>query len=830
MELTAYRSVIDQLKPLVSDPDFDEMLLNLTRSESKSVRFLIKMELKRLTTPCARVIDLRGRVDGVCRPIEHEGRLHFMDDVARRVFERAVKEYRGRYTMGVYEEVMSTENNYRVMQQRERDDKLRQLQNQETKSAEDEALLLANNQIPQYPGRLIRFGQYVGRSEERMHFSVRISVRRNDGSVVEGVTTNLSVGGLRIRMPIDAQLALGQPVMLRFLGLEQQFAFDGASNGFRYDVVARDKSQSGAVWYRLRKAFESPPFEQFLANFIQGNKRRYKVDLEHVVAAVTSKGYEQYYVPRMNGLSLFVNDNDGQLEPAVALVGEVNCHLIHYWRDEEYRLQLDSLLTPARLAWLRDNPDQAMVLYSFTHASRGRLYFYAAASHEFASDSERRLFTAFGANKSSWRCWQLHLESTSPELASISTLKQGSDDSLKLEQPPIPPRVQPLLQKISHLLLLIDASSPAAQAVWAEQVYDRGELNRLNRFVMPRQHSSKLALEALSFNELRRELRYQYRTQALGIVDGRPFEATTRDISAAGLQLELAQPQPAQLGQVILLDLPQLQGMTTKFKLKNLPYEVVGVNTTDTVYHLKISGLASRHEGYQFLNMLIQHNKAKLPQTAAPRQLAGLAQALRNLVINQRVTAPFFVHKRGARYALDSIASPSDNNPMVELLQRIGEDGQSPNLYPLVKAEALHERLLEPLKKLERSDPPLQFDIYLHLRSDGQRVTQVQCRYTDEFHSENQRRFFIDMALKRGEFYAWRLQLGRAASRPDTEFINDELTYISQYAIHRAKPLEAELWAVVGVGEVMDITAEVLARHQAVLNPEAASNVEPESP
>lgn len=101
-------------------------------------------------------------------------------------------------------------------------------------------------------------------------------------------------------------------------------------------------------------------------------------------------------------------------------------------------------------------------------------------------------------------------------------------------------------------------------------------------------------------------------------------------------------------------------------------------------------------------------------------------------------------------------------------------------------------------------------------------MSQVQCRYTDEFHSDNQRRFFIDMALKRGEFYAW-FAAGRAAWRPDTEFINDELTYISQYAIHRAKPLEAEL-AVVGVGEVMDVTTEVLARHQAVLNPEASGN------
>ena len=39
------------------------------------------------------------------------------------------------------------------------------------------------------------------------------------------------------------------------------------------------------------------------------------------------------------------------------------------------------------------------------------------------------------------------------------------------------------------------------------------------------------------------------------------------------------------------------------------------------------------------------------------------------------------------------------------------------------------------------------------------------------------------------------------------------MSYVSVYAIHKAKVLEEELWSVVGVGDVIDISDEILLRY-----------------
>ena len=46
--------------------------------------------------------------------------------------------------------------------------------------------------------------------------------------------------------------------------------------------------------------------------------------------------------------------------------------------------------------------------------------------------------------------------------------------------------------------------------------------------------------------------------------------------------------------------------------------------------------------------------------------------------------------------------------------------------------------------------------------------------------------------------------------RPDTDYLANELKYVSQYALHKAKDLEEALWSVAGVGDMVDITDETL--------------------
>ena len=95
----------------------------LTLDIPKPKQFLLKMELKRLGQPCNYYIDLRGRVDGEVRPYDHGGKTHYMDDTAVKAFERGIKRY-GRYTLGLYEEVMNTDNNYRVRHKQQTEQRL----------------------------------------------------------------------------------------------------------------------------------------------------------------------------------------------------------------------------------------------------------------------------------------------------------------------------------------------------------------------------------------------------------------------------------------------------------------------------------------------------------------------------------------------------------------------------------------------------------------------------------------------------------------------------------------------------------------------------------
>ena len=78
------------------------------------------MELKRLAAPCSRLIDLRGHVTGECKQFEYDGKIHFLDDVAIKAFNKALARYKS-YTFGVYEAAMSTDNNFRIIYEKGKD-------------------------------------------------------------------------------------------------------------------------------------------------------------------------------------------------------------------------------------------------------------------------------------------------------------------------------------------------------------------------------------------------------------------------------------------------------------------------------------------------------------------------------------------------------------------------------------------------------------------------------------------------------------------------------------------------------------------------------------
>jgi hypothetical protein len=91
-------------------------------------------------------------------------------------------------------------------------------------------------------------------------------------------------------------------------------------------------------------------------------------------------------------------------------------------------------------------------------------------------------------------------------------------------------------------------------------------------------------------------------------------------------------------------------------------------------------------------------------------------------------------------------------------------------------------------------------------------IDAIKPRYAQQFLDHEERKNFIDKALENGQFIAINVFMS-LTGRPDLEMLQSEINYVSVYAIHRAKELEEQLWNIAAMGNLMDITDEVMHRY-----------------
>ena len=304
-DFSKYQKIIDDFSGQVLNSDFEARFNAAGKNIPQTERFLLKMELKRLAVPCTRLIDLRGHVDGECKAFDHEGRTHYLDSVAQKVFANAYADNNG-YTIAVYEATMNTENNFRVIYQKEKS----------KVSAKPQAEVSKVFEKSQYPAKYYRFGPYFNRREERMNFAVTIRVSLEDGSHFECTSSDLSVNGCKLRINGFKAIRVDQEITLRFTGLEDEFQFGGESD-FIYQVknlTRLDNMLLVGLERVIQEKNRPDGFKQFLLGFIQGNKRRYKINLDNTISALEARIFEQYTLPKSNELPVFIEKNNGVIK------------------------------------------------------------------------------------------------------------------------------------------------------------------------------------------------------------------------------------------------------------------------------------------------------------------------------------------------------------------------------------------------------------------------------------------------------------------------------------------------------------------------------------
>ncbi|OUR61569.1 PilZ domain-containing protein [Colwellia sp. 39_35_sub15_T18] len=806
-DFSKHQTLINSFRGQVNKSNFAEKFSANTNKLAKTESFLLKMELKRLATACTRSIDLRGLVDGNCNVYEHQGQNHFLDSVAIKAFEENVELY-GAYTFGVYEAVKNTENNFRVIYQKEQAG---------IKQPAVETIKKAPEKL-QCPAKLYQFADYFDRIEERMNFAINLIITLENNQQIPATSSDLSVNGCKFRVTEQSLLAIGDMISIKFTGLEQEFQF-GSSDVFTFQV--KNSHQDGDTQLLGCQRIDAPEkdaFKRFLHAYIQGNKRRYKVNLDNTIKALQARSYEQYILPKINELPVFVIQESKKLIPRYALTTNNNQAVFQYWQDEAGHSTLHCLLSEERLARLKAQKTQqkSLLVYSFIHQHQGKSFFYSLDEQQLPkNDAFFSAFLTFAANKASFAITELTCLGID-ENSAYAPFTVANTQTIKNQYINLPPsdEVKSCLAPLPNIIVASDVTQLSFVEQYQQVSSEKIDTTKLKLYGHKRLKKPLVVDElGISYKNQRQELRFIYHTEAVVECEKVKWTGKSQDFSVSGLKIQLDSDAVLSMGDIVYLTFPNLQKITSAFDLKQLPYEVVRINKKKTIINLRVHVKEHQHIGRAFFKLLINKNRDKLTTDEYAMLTPGLSAALRTCYVKNMKIPTLVVQTSGSRYKIEVLASNDRDSELLQQMKRLSDRQRFYNLYPLLTKLQTNNALEQSLKTLLTNEDPITQLIYLAVNPNEKKVDKsVSVALDSELNTPELRQFFMKKALKRGQFYCLQLTISRT-NEPDMEYLNTELSYISAYAIHRGKQIEQDIWSVVGVIQVFDVTKDALLSH-----------------
>jgi hypothetical protein len=317
----------------------------------------------------------------------------------------------------------------------------------------------------------------------------------------------------------------------------------------------------------------------------------------------------------------------------------------------------------------------------------------------------------------------------------------------------------------------------------------------------------------MQFSERRQEARFAFKTLVNVTQDKHKATGITLDISSRGMQLTLDNPADFSSNKPLLLSFPKLQTIAGKTQLDNLPYRLVRTRKNGVTLHLTAVMGHTPHVGVEFLNKLIAHNKEKLEQlTENNSEIKELADGLKNILMHDLHSVPYFVEKTTKSAQVACLGVGTQQDEISDIFAAGTSDTLQYNLAPLLKDGFFKRDILEPIRQMKPQQDMDFIEVFIQLIRQSRGKIFLKCTLATEIGDVEAQITFINQSKALGRFLALRIYRG-ATEKPDMNYLRRELEYINIHANHKAKQLEEQLWRVIGVGELLDITQEVELRY-----------------
>lgn len=805
-----FDQLIDQLKPVVYDSDFDAIFQALTKDLDGPARFKLKMELNRLAAPCRRTVDLRNQVDDECFPYEHQGRRHQLDSVAIEIFEKGLDTYKGVFTQDTFEQILDADNQLRRAQEEERA-YAQSLASQNAEPVSGQSPFRTESNEPySYLVETFNFGRYPYRSEERMNFTIDVLLTDDAEQEFKGITADISITGMRVRLDESRDITEQDKVELSFIGLAKEFTVDP---GMRIPhIVVGVQHIDGKQYINLSREseFRSDELDSFFQRFINGYKKRYRVNIDNTYDSVISKGHEQFFLPRTRQLPVYFSEANKRLIADYVLTTDNNRFILDTWLNELNQISFGSIFNVRRsqqiLEQIETQGTAQIIVLSFSITARGKIYHYSATADELKRSGLWDTYIAFGRQKASWRVLQIDIRRSDSERA---WQPQAVPEHIKVPFRINPPsaEVKQAVKPLKYLAAVSDVTSSVSGLTTVE--LNKAELPSIKAFAHPPAVPLRTKEARLEFVNLRKERRFNYRSRCRVKAGKFVRNAMVIDLSISGLQVQMDNPANINAGDTIYISMTGFLKTYKKAKLNELPYIVASTDRAGTTLRLKADTTAEPHQGSDFIRFLIREQRDVLKLQVENTSVNGLPLCLRNLYCEAPAAIPiFFNRSKQKQLSARRAGMPQWTSGWLRMLQKLpGSRDAIINLQPLLRGNAVADTLEPKLKSMERDAFPESLLLLIRLyRQNGEYIVQTQWCATD---ASDDIHGFIDQCLPSSVFRAITVNLSRAG-KPDIQFIQAELAYMSYYAAYKAEDLEEELWKIFGVAETIDITSSLL--------------------
>lgn len=779
-DLKAYRPLLCRIATYSNRSDFEVVFKQIMEKSKidKSTSFLLKMELKRLQKPCNIPVDLRGLVDDDCELYIHNEVAHYFDDIAKSVFEEQCKNFNG-YTVGVYESVTNTINNYRVMHEKEKNGIKVDLNKIRRKKISTKKYF-----------DIIEFNNFHTRKEERMHYVSDVYLIKNDIDSYIGKSIDISVSGCQLKVKKEYLPKTGSVIELIFKKLNDEFELSLKSN-LKYQIVSvAEHDEYNILGLKRIHCKDTDKFDEFLSNYIIGNKRRYKINLDNTIESVYSRGYSQYSLPRRSDLNIFIKENK---KCFMGIATESNREIMEYWKDSSSNICINSAFSEEKISFLIEKMNKGIkdsYLYVFKGINKNKeIVFYSLFEDEIiGKEGLRDSFCKLGIDKYSFKVFCVSISQSSSDYAyqPFSLMNNEIEVFRNLNKKPST-RNMIKLKGLSHVISVRDITTKGFIEDFKGQNIQYCNISEIKSFKLPK--AEKLDIIPIKSIDIRKENRYKIKTEASIRIEKLELTGETVDLSTKGLRIKINEDHVIKKGEKIKVSLPE-------FNLVNLSYSVVHFIEDKKEVCLVVNGDIIEHKGRIFLRNLFNKNKNNLVDYQIGDNNEELSFCIQNILSCSSTNLSAYLNRQGFRSLIKKVSLGNNDKDFTSNLI----SNEKIELGFLMKESIYNSIVKDKLRSGNCSNSSASENIYISIQND-----EIKAVSEKDFKNIEDKKEFIQNANEKGKFYCINSSFSRAG-RPDMTKIGVELNYISVYAMHKGQELEDELWSINGIIDIKDIT------------------------